>query len=211
MSARQITQSDTQNRFIIGITGASGADYALRLIWRLSAIKGESDVIISPNFYKVLASEGGIDGASGQNLLEIAMARYGKTSDLHEFSNLAYTDIGARAASGSQKYRAMVIVPCSMKTLAAVTHGLSQNLIERAADVSLKERRTLIVCPRESPLSTIHLRNMLALSEAGAIVMPLMPGYYHNPQNITDLYDFMVDRIMQHLGLSERAIEPWQG
>jgi 4-hydroxy-3-polyprenylbenzoate decarboxylase len=211
MSAQKPASTDTQNRFIIGITGASGADYALRLIWRLSAIQGESDVIISPNFYKVLASEGGLQGASGQNLLEIAMARYGQTSDLHEFSSFPYTDIGARAASGSQKYRAMVIVPCSMKTLAAVTHGLSQNLIERAADVSLKERRTLIVCPRESPLSTIHLRNMLALSEAGAVVMPLMPGYYHNPQNITDLYDFMIDRIMQHLGLSERAIEPWQG
>lgn len=205
------TASLTDRRFIIGITGASGADYALRLIWRLSQIEGQSDVIVSPNFFKVLASENSARVAEGENLLEIAMARFGKTSDRHQFVNYPYQDIGARAASGSQKYRAMVIVPCSMKTLAAVTHGLSQNLIERAADVSLKERRTLIVCPRESPLSTIHLRNMLSLSEAGAVVMPLMPGYYHKPGSLTDLYDFMIDRIMQHLGLDERSIEPWQG
>ena len=104
----------------------------------------------------------------------------------------------------------MVIIPCSMKTLAAIHSGLSQNLIERAADVSLKERRTLILCPRETPLSAVHLRNMLGLTEAGATVMPIMPGYYHQPVGLADLYDFMVDRIFQHMGITKRTITPWR-
>ncbi len=199
------------SRFIIGITGASGSDYALRLLWQLSFLPGESDLIVSPNFLKVLSSESTVATGEGDDLFAFAASRFGTPGNVHNFQTADYRDIGARAASGSQRYDAMVVVPCSMKTLAAITHGLSQNLIERAADVSLKERRTLIVCPRESPLSAIHLRNMLSLSEAGAVVMPLMPGYYHRPQNINDLYDFMVDRIFQHMGISKRAIEPWQG
>jgi flavin prenyltransferase len=199
------------NRFIVGITGASGSDYALRLLWQLSFLPGESDLIVSPNFLKVLNTENGFATGDGAELIEVAASRFGKPGNLHSFQKSDYRDIGARAASGSQRYDAMVIVPCSMKTLAAIAHGLSQNLIERAADVSLKERRTLIVCPRESPLSTIHLRNMLSLSEAGAVVMPLMPGYYHRPESINDLCDFMVDRIFQHMGIEKRAIEPWQG
>lgn len=210
MSAQAAGQQ-TPNRFIIGITGASGADYALRLIWHLSAIEGESELIVSPNFYKVLSSEGNGTESAGANLQQLAVRRFGETAGVHKFHPCDYRDIGARPASGSQRYKAMVIVPCSMKTLAAVANGLSQNLIERAADVSLKERRTLIVCPRESPLGVIHLRNMLSLSEAGAVVMPLMPGYYHNPQNLTDLYDFMIDRILQHIGIDKRIIKPWQG
>jgi len=199
------------NRFIVGVTGASGADFALRLIWQLGAIEGESELIVSPNFFKVLASEAGITDSRAENLVELSNQRFGARETVHKFNYCDYRDIGARAASGSQRYKAMVIVPCSMKTLAAVATGLSQNLIERAADVSLKERRTLIVCPRETPLGIIHLRNMLALSEAGAVVMPLMPGYYHKPTTITDLYDFMVDRIMQHMGIDKRVIHPWQG
>lgn len=199
------------NRFIVGISGASGSDYALRLLWHLSFLPGESDLIVSPNFLKVLRAEDNLAAADGIELIEVAASRFGPPGNLHNFRKSDYQDIGARAASGSQRYDAMVVLPCSMKTLAAIAHGLSQNLIERAADVSLKERRTLIVCPRESPLSSIHLRNMLSLSEAGAVVMPLMPGYYHRPQNLNDLYDFMVDRIFQHMGLEKRAIQPWQG
>lgn len=199
------------NRFIIGVTGASGASYALRFLWQMSFVAGESDLVVSPNFYKVLASEARVAGAAAQpDLLELAQAQYGAVGKKHQFIPNGYHDIAARAASGSVHYRAMVVMPCSMKTLAAIASGLSQNLIERAADVSLKERRKLILCPRETPLSSIHLRNMLTLSDAGAVIMPLMPGYYHDPQTLTDLYDFMTDRVFQHMGIEERIIRPWR-
>jgi flavin prenyltransferase len=199
-------------RLIIGITGASGAEYALRFLWRLSALEGKSDLIFSPNFFKVLAAESDLSAsdASLHAILQLIRTRYGLLEEKHTFNACDYRDIGARAASGSAQYDAMAVIPCSMKTVAAIAHGLSSNLIERAADVSLKERRPLIVCPRETPLSSIHLRNLLSLSEAGATVMPLMPGYYHKPKELTDLYDFMADRLLTHLGFSGRIIKPWQ-
>lgn len=200
-----------KRRFIIAVTGASGAEYALRFLWRLAALEGESDLIFSPNFFKVLEAECGIPAPSNPAAIsDLIKNRYGSWSETHNFSFCDYRDIGARAASGSARYDAMTVAPCSMKTIAAIAHGLSSNLIERAADVSLKERRPLILCPRETPLSTIHLKNLLALSEAGATVMPLMPGYYHKPRELTDLYDFMADRIFSHLGITERVIKPWQ-
>ncbi|HNE21212.1 MAG TPA: UbiX family flavin prenyltransferase [Turneriella sp.] len=196
-------------RYIVGVTGASGAEYALRFLWQLSFVPGQSDLIVSPNFYKVLESEAQAQSA-GADLLQLATATYGPLGKDHEFVTNDYRDISARAASGSAAYRAMAILPCSMKTLAAIHAGLSQNLIERAADVSLKERRTLILCPRETPLSTVHLRNMLGLTEAGATVMPIMPGYYHRPSGLVDLYDFMTDRIFQHMGITKRTMKPWR-
>lgn len=200
------------SRYIIALTGASGAEYGLRLIWQLSFVEGESDLIVSPNFFKVLESE--TPGLTVEGLTEdlpaLAARRFGAAGTVHRFFMNDYRDIGARAASGSAAYRAMAVVPCSMKTLAAIAAGLSQNLIERAADVSLKERRPLILCPRETPLSSIHLRNMLSLTEAGATIMPLMPGYYHKPAALTDLFDFMTDRVFQHLGVTKRVIQPWR-
>lgn len=200
------------SRYIIALTGASGAEYGLRLIWQLSFVDGESDLIVSPNFFKVLESEA--PGLAAERLTEdlpaLAATRFGAIGTAHRFFLSDYRDISARAASGSASYRAMVVLPCSMKTLASIAAGLSQNLIERAADVSLKERRPLILCPRETPLSSVHLRNMLSLTEAGATIMPLMPGYYHNPTNLTDLFDFMTDRIFQHLGIPKRVIQPWR-
>jgi len=199
-------------RLIVGLTGASGAEYALRFLWHLAALPGESDLVCSPNFFKVLAAEAGTDapGYSGKDILTLISRQYGAFPAVHRFNFADYHDIGSRAASGSARYNAMVVLPCSMKTIAAIAQGLSQNLIERAADVSLKERRPLILCPRETPLSSIHLRNMLTVTEAGATVMPLMPGYYHKPTSLTDLYDFMADRVLQHLGYDYRAIQPWR-
>lgn len=200
------------DRFIIGVTGASGAPYALRFLWQMSFVPGESDLIVSPNFYRVLASEAKIPESlnTPAALLELVELQHGALGKEHQFITNGYHDIAARAASGSVRYRAMTVLPCSMKTLAAIASGLSQNLIERAADVSLKERRKLILCPRETPLSSIHLRNMLTLSEAGAVIMPLMPGYYHQPQTLTDLYDFMTDRVFQHMGIERRTMRPWR-
>ncbi len=196
-------------RYIIGVTGASGAEYALRFLWHLSYVPGQSDLIISPNFYKVLESEATERSAEADLLRSVATV-YGPLGSEHEFVVNDYRDISARAASGSARYGAMVILPCSMKTLAAIHAGLSQNLIERAADVSLKERRPLILCPRETPLSSVHLRNMLGLTEAGATILPIMPGYYHRPTSLVDLYDFMADRIFQHMGIVRRTITPWR-
>lgn len=194
------------NRYIVAVTGASGVEYALRFLWHLSHCEGASDLIASPNFYRVAETELML---AGDNLLDLAAKKFGALGEAHQFAFCDYRNIGARAASGSASYRSMVVLPCSMKSLAAIAHGLSSNLIERAADVSLKERRPLILCPRETPLSAIHLQNMLTLTRAGATVMPLMPGYYHRPQNLVDLYDFMTDRIFQHMGFSERAVKPW--
>lgn len=200
------------DRFIVGLTGASGVEYGLRFLWQLSRVPGESDLIISPNFFQVIAAEsaGAKKPGTATELMQYLSAKYGEMGKEHVFSFADYHDISSRAASGSAAYKAMVIVPCSMKTLAAITHGLSSNLIERAADVSLKERRKLIVCPRETPLSLVHLRNMTALTEAGATVMPLAPGYYHGPKSLIDLYDFMADRILSHLETGHRAITPWR-
>jgi len=202
----------TLKRFIIALTGASGAEYGLRLLWHLTQTVGRSDIIFSANFFKVLAAETGAIGEvkSTKDLLLFLEDRYGTTGTKHEIDIADVHDIGARAASGSARYDAMVVTPCSMKTLAAIAAGMSSNLIERAADVSLKERRPLILCPRETPLNQIHLANMLKLSQAGATIMPLMPGYYNAPQKLTDLYDFMVDRIFSHCGIEERLITPWK-
>jgi len=200
------------HRFIIASTGASGAEFFLRLLHRLLPIAGNSDVIVSENYYKVLAEECEIHlgEPSLKGLIELAEKKFGATARIHRMNFCDIRDIGARAASGSVSYSGMVILPCSMKTLAAIAHGLSQNLIERAADVCLKEKRKLIICPRETPLSIVHLKNMLALAESGAVVMPISPGYYHKPQNLVELFDFMVDRIFAHLKISDAIMQSWR-
>jgi len=201
-----------KNRFIIASTGASGAEYFLRFLHRLLPIAGQSDIIISENYYKVLAEECEIQLSelSLKGLIELTQKKFGTTEHRHQMSVLDFRDVGARAASGSASYSGMVILPCSMKSLAAIAHGLSQNLIERAADVCLKERRKLVVCPRETPLSIVHLKNMLALVESGAVIMPIAPGYYHKPEKLVDLFDFMVDRIFAHLGISDALMQSWR-
>ncbi len=120
-------------------------------------------------------------------------------------------DLGATIASGSQGCRGMVIVPCSMKTLAAVAHGLSRNLIERAADVMLKERRPLVIVPRETPMSLMQLRNMVLCAEAGAVMLPAMPAFYQMPQSLDDLADFMAGKILSALGFEHDLYSPWTG
>jgi len=183
-----------KNDIIVAITGASGAPYAQRLLQILIQRGSKPHVVISE---------------AGQHVYELETGRnfedeFADQVHLYDAGNFAVP-----IASGSFPVRGMVIVPCTMGTLAAIAQGISQNLIHRAADVCLKERRPLILVPRETPLNRVHLNNMLAADEAGALILPPMPGFYHGPQTIVDLVDFVVARILEHLGLEQHLIPSW--
>ncbi len=180
--------------YILAITGASGAIYAKTLIKYFHKESLPLQCMISRIGEKVWELEIG-RGISGMLPPEITLC--------------AEDDWWAPVASGSVKVKAMVIMPCSMGTLAAIAQGLAHNLIHRTADVMLKEKRSLILVPRETPLNTIHLENMLRLARAGATILPAMPGFYHRPEKIQDMVDFVVARVLDHLGLEHDLIKSW--
>lgn len=189
---------------VVGITGASGAPYALRLLEVLCRSGRAVHLSISPSGAHVFREELG---------LEPALDRFDPTifGDLGP-GRLVYhhhTDFGAGIASGSYPTGGMVVAPCSMSTLGSIAHGITTNLITRAADVHLKERRKLILVPRETPLGLIHLENMLAVTRAGAVVLPAMPGWYHRPESLADLVDFVVARICDQLGVGVDLARRW--
>ena len=188
---------------VLALTGASGAPYGVRLLDVLARAHVPTWLIISPHGYRLLRDECGIADEAG-----LRSATGGDWSCVRVFED---GDRGALPASGSQPTRGMVVCPCSMGTVAAIAHGTSRSLVERAADVTLKERRLLVLVPRETPLSLVHLRNLAAVTEAGAVVLPAAPGFYHRPVRIEQLVDFVVQRIVDQLGL-ELAIAPrWEG
>ena len=180
---------------VVAITGASGAPYAVRLLETLCAAKQPTWLIVSDHGLRLLQTEVGIAsveqlrGHVGANLWDASIRTFDDR------------DRGALPASGSVRTRGMVICPCSMGTVAAIATGTSRSLIERAADVVLKERRRLVVVPRETPYSDIHLENMLRLTRAGAVILPASPGFYHRPSRIEELVDFVVGRILDHVGV----------
>lgn len=184
-----------------GITGASGAPYAVRLLRALNDSGTPVRLIVSGYGLRLLAEETEIDG------IDALRAATGDWSRLELYDSL---DRGATPASGSAPSAGMVVCPCSMGTLASIAAGTSRNLVERAADVALKERRPLILVPRETPLSLIHLENMTRLTRAGATIMPAAPGFYHRPQSIDDMVDFVVARILDHLGVEHRLGKRWK-
>ncbi|MBI39039.1 MAG: 3-octaprenyl-4-hydroxybenzoate carboxy-lyase [Leptospiraceae bacterium] len=200
-----------EKNLIIAITGASGALYAHHLLRALAEhIPGKSRVIISPAGLRVCNEEAGTRFQNSEEYLDWILGSLRHQSDpLHSFELEDYRDIGARSASGSNHHDGMAIVPCSMKTLASISHGITQNLVERAADVTLKERRPLVVVPREAPYSLIHLRNMTALTEAGGIVLPASPGFYQKPESLDDLGRFIAARVLSSLGIQVRLFRPW--
>tara|TARA_B100001939_G_C16947533_1_gene620920 strand:+ start:7863 stop:8507 length:645 start_codon:yes stop_codon:yes gene_type:complete len=206
----QLSASMEKN-LIIAITGASGALYARHLLHALCMhVPGKSSVIISPSGLRVCNEETGTNFRKDEEYLQwIQESVSRKSSPVHSFQLEDYRDIGARSASGSNSHDGMAIVPCSMKTLASITHGITQNLIERAADVTLKERRPLVVVPREAPYSLIHLRNMTSLTEAGATVVPASPGFYQKPESLDDLGRFIASRVLSVLGIQVRLFKPW--
>jgi 4-hydroxy-3-polyprenylbenzoate decarboxylase len=184
-----------------GITGASGAPYAVRVLRALNEAAVPVRLIVSSYGLRLLKEESGIEGVDGLR------AATGDWSRVEFYDSL---DRGATPASGSAPSRGMVVCPCSMGTLASIAAGTSRNLVERAADVALKERRPLVLVPRETPLSLIHLENMTRLTRAGATIMPAAPGFYHRPRSIDDLVDFVAARILDHLGVEHTVGRRWK-
>lgn len=192
---------------VVAITGASGAIYGARFVRALAALTtGQSRLIVSPTALRVYNEEYGTKIETPAQYLEAAL---GDSKGSQSFVLDDFRDVGGKPASGSTPSDGMVIVPCSMKTLAAIAHGYTTNLIERGADVCLKERRRLVVVPRESPYSLIHLRNMTSLTEAGGIVLPASPGFYQRPQNLEDLGDFIAGRILGLFGVPHQLFKAW--
>lgn len=199
------TANDTGLPWVIGISGASGMRYARRLIDVLEAAGFELHLVISDAALRVMAEEEGIKTSASQISSE---ALIGRESSRVKF--YPSKDIGAAIASGSFKVAGMVICPCSMDTLASIATGVSMNLLQRAADVTIKERRPLILVPRETPLSAIHLENMLKLARLGVAIVPAMPGFYHSPTSIEELVDMQVMKITDQMGLSLSLVKRWR-
>ncbi len=193
----------------IGITGASGSIYAQRLLARLndSSEVARIDLVITQAGVRVVGEELGLKVAG--NDLRVVRELLGKDSEkviVHSAS-----DIGATIASGSYLSDAMIIVPCSMGSLAAIASGMTRDLVHRAADVMLKENRTLIIVPRETPLNIIHLENMLKLARMGVRIIPAMPSFYHFPKTIDDLVEHFTHRLLDHLGVAHQQQTRWEG
>lgn len=197
---------------IVGISGGSASPYALRLLELL--LHGDHSVkaIVSPAGAKVLEIECGVT-LTGSLIEQQTQLRDALTIDRTEVDLELYDhkDVAAPISSGSFPSLGMVVVPCSMGTVGRIANGISNDLISRAADVVLKERRKLILVPRETPLSEIHLRNMLNVTTAGAVVLPAMPGFYHQPKTIDDMVDMVVSRILDQLGIDNKIFKRWRG
>ncbi len=184
-------------RFIVGISGASGAVYGVRLLQVLNEMPDiETHLVVSDAGWRNVAQEHGLERAAIEALAH----------QVHDVRN-----VGAALASGSFQCSGMVIAPCSMRTLAAVAHGLSDNLITRTADVMLKERRRLVLMVRESPLHLVHLRNMVSVTEMGGIVCPPLPAFYLQPKTVADMVDFSVARVLDLLEVPHNLTARWQG
>ncbi|MDP2433850.1 MAG: flavin prenyltransferase UbiX [Pseudomonadota bacterium] len=199
-------------RITLALTGASGMSYGLRLLECLLRAGCQVDLLISQAARIVAKQELDLQLPTGNaEVADFFNARFSEHGGEHGGSLTAYgkEEWFAPAASGSNPATAMVICPCTMGTLAAIAQGLADNLIERAADVMLKEKRPLILVPRETPFSLIHLRNMTTLAEAGATILPANPGFYHRPSSVEQVVDFIVARVLDHLGFKHELMKPW--
>jgi 4-hydroxy-3-polyprenylbenzoate decarboxylase len=193
----------TEHPVVLALTGASGAPYGVRLLAVLARHGVPVWLIASSHGMRLLQAECGIG-----SLEELRDATGGDWRSVPHFDD---QDRGALPASGSRRTHGMVICPCSMGTVAAIAAGTSRSLVERAADVTLKERRRLILVPRETPLSLVHLRNLVRVTEAGAVVVPAAPGFYHRPAAITELVDFIVQRVLDQLAIDIEIARRWSG
>ena len=202
--------TDRRHAVAIAVTGASGAVYATRTLAALLERGVHVELIVSDYGRRLLRDELG-EQASVDRLMPFLIDKYGAGVNAGTVTTHSNRDLGATIASGSHGCSGMAIVPCSMKTLAAVAHGLSRNLIERAADVMLKEQRRLVIVPRETPMSLPQLRNMVLCAEAGAMILPAMPAFYQQPKTLDDLADFIAGKILSALGFEHDLYPPWTG
>ena len=200
--------SQFERKITLALTGASGAPYGLRLLQQLVAANSQVYLLLSDAAKIVLATEADLAVPSDHQQAQLFLNEHFCAKE-NQIQLLEKSDWFSAPASGSSSPKQMVICPCSMGTLSSISHGASNNLIERAADVILKERGQLLIAWRESPLSTIHLENMLSLSKLGVTLMPLAPGFYHKPQTLEEIVDFMVARILYHLNIDQSLILPW--
>jgi 4-hydroxy-3-polyprenylbenzoate decarboxylase len=194
--------------YTVAITGASGAPYAYRLLQALVKAGHSLYVSISGDGLSILSDETDLHLKGSETDIQYALMKQFGAKE----GQITYFDEGnmyAPIASGSIKVDAMVVVPCSMKTLASIANGFASNLIERAADVMMKEKRKLIIVPRETPLSAVHLRNMLTLAELGCHIIPAMPAFYHHPKEISDLTDFIAGRVLNSMGIENDLSPRW--
>ena len=202
-----MTANNPQIRhFVVAITGASGSVYGLRLISELLRSGERVSLILTSAGRQVMNHETGLEWSAEITKQRQQVQEYFASIAV---DCLATDDFWAGAASGSAAADAMIVAPCSMGTLGRIAAGLSGNLLERAADVMLKERRTLLLVPRETPFNNIHLENLLRLSQSGAVILPAMPGFYHGPQTIEDLVDFVVGKILDQLGVQHSLFTRW--
>lgn len=195
----------------LGVTGASGLMYAVRAVKYLLEADIPIELVASKATYQVWKAEQGLQMPAE---VQAQAAFWRKQADVPQGGQLRchpWSDVGANIASGSYRTLGMVIMPCSMSTIGKLAAGLSSDLLERAADVQLKERKPLVLVPRETPFSLIHLRNLVTLSEAGAHIVPAIPAWYHQPQTILDLVDFVVARALDQLDLDCVPLNRWQG
>ena len=202
--------ADGSPTIAVGITGASGAVYAVRTVAALLERGCRVEVVVSEFGRRLLRDELGQEAAVDA-FEKYLRDRYGAGVDQGSLLLHPNKNVGATIASGSYHCSAMVIIPCSMKTLAGVANGLSRNLIERAADVALKERRRLVVVPRETPMSLPQLKNLVLCAEAGAVVLPAMPAFYQHPRSLADLADFMAGKVLSALELEHELYPAWAG
>lgn len=202
------TMKNQDNRVTLAITGASGAPYAMRLLECLLAQGQQVSLLISSAARVVFATEEQLKIPGAPEAAQKFFTEHFSVSE-EQLKVYGKEEWFSPVASGSAAPKRMIVCPCSTGTLAAIATGASDNLIERAADVVLKERGQLIIVPREMPLHSIHLEHMLTLSRMGVTIMPAAPGFYHQPQSIADLVDFVVARILDHLGLDQQLVSRW--
>lgn len=194
------------NRWVVGITGASGSIYGIRLIEVLLEMNYEVHLVVTEAGWRVLKEELGWETTRRSAALE---QRFGGAIADNRLVFHPNADIGASIASGSYRVQGMVIVPCSMGTLASISHGISDDLMTRAADVMLKENRQLLIIPRETPLHAIHLENMLKLARLGVRIIPAMPAFYYKPQSMDEMIDFMVGKILDNMAIKHDLYRRW--
>ncbi len=202
--------STGKRRMVVAVTGASGAIYALRFLRATLQLGLDVDLVVSDYGKRLLIEECELN-LKTEGIEQRLRRDDPSLSPAGSITMHGEHELGAGIASGSQRWEAMVVVPCSMKTLAGIANGSASNLVERAADVTLKERRPLVLVPRETPLNLIQLENLTRAARAGAAIVPAMPAFYYAPQSFDDLADFIVGRVLSLLGIRHELFRPWHG